>query len=104
LGNRSIFAPGFQYQFNVDGKTVSRTVIDLYFVWILAAGKNWVIFNPQPIIDHENSTTLAQVDLEWGFMIAPQAGVSGYIRPGVGIGEHRPFQWNLEFAIKFVWR
>ena len=58
-----------------------------------------MIFNPQPIIDHENSTTLAQVDLEWGFMIAPKSGIGGYIRPGVGIGEHRPFQWNLEFAI-----
>ena len=104
LGNRSIFAPGFQYHFNVNGETVSRTVIDLYFVWILGAGKNWVIFNPQPIIDHENSTTFAQVDLEWGFMIVPKSGISGYIRPGIGVGADRPFDYNLEFAIKFVWR
>jgi hypothetical protein len=37
-------------------------------------------------------------------MISPKSGVSGYIRPGVGMGEYRPFNWNLEFAIKFVWR
>jgi hypothetical protein len=104
LGNRSIFAPGFQYHFNYSGNKVSRTVIDLYFVWVLAGGKNWVIFNPQPIIDHENSTTFAQVDLEWGFMIVPKSGISGYIRPGIGVGADRPFDYNLEFAIKFVWR
>ena len=104
LGNRSIFAPGLQYHFNYSGNKVSRTVLDLYFVWILGGGKNWLIFNPQPIIDHHNSTEFAQVDLEWGFMIAPQAGIGGYIRPGIGVGADRPFDYNLEFAIKFVWR
>jgi hypothetical protein len=43
-------------------------------------------------------------DFEWGFMIAPQSGIGGYIRPGVGVGADRPFDYNLEFAIKFVWR
>jgi len=104
LGKRSIFAPGYQYQFNVDGNTVSRSIIDIYFVWILAKGKNWLIFNPQPIIDHHNNVTFAQVDVEWGFMIVPKSGISGYIRPGFGIGEHRPFNYNFEFAIKFLWR
>jgi hypothetical protein len=104
LGNRSIFAPGFQYHFSVSGKTVSRTIIDLYFVWILGKGTNWLILNPQPIIDHENGTEFAQVDLEWGFMIAPKSGISGYIRPGLGVGYDRPFDYNFEFAIKFVWR
>ncbi len=104
MGNRSIFAPGFQYHFSVDGNTVSRTVIDLYFVWILSGGWNWIIFNPQPIIDHHNGTEFAQIDFEWGFMIVPKSGISGYIRPGLGVGADRPFNYNFEFAIKFVWR
>ncbi len=104
LGKHSIFAPGYQYQFNVSGKKVSRSVFDIYFVWILAKGKNWLIFNPQPIIDHHNDIAFAQVDVEWGFMIVPKSGISGYIRPGFGIGEHRPFNYNFEVAIKFVWR
>ena len=104
LGKRSIFAPGYQYHFNVSGNKVSRSVLDLYFVWILAKGKNWFILNPQPIFDHHNDVTFAQVDLEWGFMIFPQAGMAGYIRPGFGLGEHRPFNYNLEVAIKFLWR
>ncbi len=105
IGNRSIFAPGYQYQFNVDGETVSRSVLDLYFVWILAKGKNWLVVNPQPIYDHHNDVFLGQVDVEWGFMIVPKAGISGYIRPGVGFGgDYRPFNYNLEVAIKFLWR
>jgi len=104
MGPRSIFAPGYQYQFDVSGDKVSRSIIDLYFVWILAGGKNWLIVNPQPIFDHENNTEFMQADLEWGFMIAPKSGIGGYIRPGVGVGEDRPFDYNLEFAIKFVWR
>ena len=104
LGNRSIFAPGFQYHFDVSGEKVSRTVIDLYFVWILSGGWNWIILNPQPIFDHHNSTTFAQVDFEWGFMIVPKSGIAGYIRPGIGVGADRPFDYNLEFAIKFIWR
>jgi hypothetical protein len=104
LGKGSIFAPGYQYVFNVDGDPTSRSQIDLYFVWGLAAGKNWLIINPQIVIDHENSAEFMVVDAEWGFMIAPQSGVSGYIRPGIGVGEDRPFNYNLEFAVKFVWR
>ncbi len=104
LGERSIFAPGYQYQFEVSGPNVSRSIIDLYFVWILAKGKNWLIVNPQPIFDHHNEVTFAQVDVEWGFMIVPKSGISGYIRPGFGLGEHRPFNYNFEVAIKFLWR
>jgi hypothetical protein len=104
LGKGSIFAPGYQYVFNVDGNTVSRSQIDLYFVWALAGGKNWLLLDPQIIIDHHNSAEFMVVDAEWGFMIAPQSGLSGYIRPGIGVGADRPFNYNLEFAVKFVWR
>jgi hypothetical protein len=104
LGNRSIFAPSLVYQFDVDGNPVSRTILDVYFVWVLSGGKNWIIFNPQVIFDHHNSTELGLIDFEWGFMIYPQAGLSGYIRPGLGVGPNRLYNYNLEFAIKFVWR
>jgi hypothetical protein len=104
IGKGSLFAPGYQYVFSVSGNKVSRSQIDLYFVWVLAKGKNWLLFDPQIIIDHENSVWFMTIDAEWGFMIAPASGISGYIRPGVGIGEYRPFNYNLEFAIKFVWR
>jgi hypothetical protein len=104
LGKGSIFAPGYQYVFNVNGETTNRSQIDLYFVWGLAKGKNWLIVNPQIVLDHQNSAEFMVVDAEWGFMIAPQSGISGYVRPGLGVGADRPFDYNLEFAIKFVWK
>jgi hypothetical protein len=104
LGPRSLFAPGYQYVFDVSGNTVSRSQIDLYFVWILAGGRNWLLFDPQIILDHENAREFVTVDAEWGFMIVPQSGISGYVRPGMGVGAERPFDWNLEFALKLIWR
>jgi len=104
LGKNSITAPGIQHQFSVDGRPVNRTILDLYYVKILAKGKNWLIINPQPIFDWEYETEYAQVDIEWGFMIVPKSGIAGYVRPGFGIGDHRPFNYNFEFGIKFVWR
>ena len=104
MGKASLFAPGYQYGFNVGGDTVSRSQIDLYLVWMLAQGKNWLILDPQIILDHENSKELGTVEAEWGFMIAPQQGISAYARPGIGVGADRPYDWNLEFGLKFVWR
>jgi hypothetical protein len=108
VGKRSLFAPGYQYVFDISGDdergNISRSQIDLYFVWILSGGKNWLLVDPQIILDHENNKEFATIDVEWGFMIAPKSGISGYVRPGIGIGSHRPFNWNFEFAIKFIWR
>jgi hypothetical protein len=108
VGPASLFAPGYQYVFDIgggdNGADISRSQIDLYFVWLLAKGKNWLLIDPQIIVDHENSREFATVDLEWGFMIAPKQGISGYLRPGFGVGADRPFDYNLEFAIKFIWR
>jgi len=104
LGKYSIFAPGLQHRFSVGGNKVNQTVIDIYYVKMLSKGKNWLIVNPQPIFDWENNTQFMVVDVEWGFMIVPQSGIAGYIRPGFGIGADRPFNYNFEVAIKFVWR
>jgi hypothetical protein len=79
LGPRSLFAPGYQYVFDIAGNNVSRSQIDLYFVWILAGGKNWMLFDPQITLDHENSREFVQADAEWGFMIVPQSGINGYV-------------------------
>jgi hypothetical protein len=90
LGGRSLFAPGYQYVFDIGGddnrSDISRSQIDLYFVWQVAKGKNWFILDPQIILDHENSKEAATIEAEWGFMIAPKQGISGYVRPGAGVG------------------
>jgi hypothetical protein len=105
LGPKSLFAPGYQYVFNVGGgPDVSRSQIDLYGVWMLAEGKNWLILDPQIILDHENNKEVMTVEAEWGYMMVPQSGISSYLRPGVGVGADRPYSWNVEIGLKFVWR
>jgi len=105
LGGNSLFAPGYQYVFDIagDGPDISRSQIDLYFVWLLAKGKNWLILDPQIILDHENSKEMATIEAEWGFMIAPSSGIGAYLRPGAGIGDEKPYSWNFEVGLKFVW-
>ena len=104
FGKASIFAPGYQHRFSVEGKDVNQSVLDIYYVKMLAKGKNWLIVNPQPVYDWENDTGWMTVDVEWGFMIVPKSGIAGYVRPGFGIGDSRPFNYNFEFGLKFVWR
>ena len=108
MGPGSIFVPAFQYVFDVGGdptrSDVSRTQIDLYFVWLLSGGKNWLIADPQVVFDHENDINRGLVEVEWGYMISQSAGASTYVRPGVGVGPDRPYDWNLEAGLKFIWR
>jgi hypothetical protein len=106
LGPGSLFVPGYQYVFDIagDGNKIRRSQIDIYFVWLLAQNKNWLIVDPQIIVDHENSIEVATIEVEFGYMIGPLPGASTYVRPGVGFGEGKPYSWNLEVGLKFVWR
>ena len=104
LGKYSIFAPGYQHRFNLDGAAVNQSVFDIYYVKILSKGKNWLVVNPQPIIDWENDISYMMLDVEWGFMIHKASGIAAAIRPGFGIGKNAPLSYNFEFALKFVWR
>jgi hypothetical protein len=104
LGKYSIFAPGYQHRFNLDGEKVNQSVLDIYYVKMLSKGKNWLIINPQPIYDWANKTGYMMLDFEWGFMIHKASGIAGAIRPGFGIGADAPLSYNFEFQLKFVWR
>ncbi|MDH3323802.1 MAG: hypothetical protein OEM04_12470 [Flavobacteriaceae bacterium] len=82
LGKGSLFAPGYQYLFDVDGgenNEISRSQIDLYFVWLLSKGSNWLIVDPQVVIDHQGDAYPALIELEWGYMIKRLPGASVYI-------------------------
>ncbi|WP_289053954.1 hypothetical protein [Carboxylicivirga marina] len=107
LGKGSLFAPGYQYLFDMDGgdnNKISRSQIDLYFVWLLGKGANWLIIDPQVIVDHDTDKFPALVEVEYGYMIKALPGASVYVRPGAGIGSDRPYDWNCEFGLKFIWR
>ena len=60
--------------------------------------------NPQIILDHKTEKEFATFEAEIGWMAAPSIGGSVWVRPGAGIGSDKPYSWNLETGLKFVWR
>lgn len=108
FGENSIFAPGYLYVFDVGGDadraSVEQHQFDIYFVWLLAQMRNWLIVNPQVNLDVENDLNIYVVDVEFGYMIPPLPGASIHLRPGFGVGEDRPFDWTFEFGLRFIWR
>jgi hypothetical protein len=102
----AILAPAYQYVFDIAGDddraSVSRSAIDIFFVLLAADKKHWATINPTIIIDHENEKEFAIFEVEIGqMMFGP---TSSYIRPGVGIGGDRPYEWNIEFGFKVIWK
>ena len=108
FGKNSIFAPGYLYVFDVGGDSdrdeIEQHQIDIYFVWLLAQARHWLIVNPAAVFDVENDKNFWVVDVEWGYTIPQLPGASIHLRPGFGVGEDRPFDWTFEFGIRFIWR
>jgi hypothetical protein len=107
LPGKTIFAPAVQQLIDIGGdddrRKINQTVFDFYYV--KPAKNGWWILDPTLLIDYEGDTSAAgQVELERGFVIGPQGkGVaSWYLRPGVGIGAHRAYDWNIELGYKLV--
>jgi hypothetical protein len=102
----SILAPAYQYVFDVAGDDdradISRSAFDLFFVWLASDKRHWITINPTMVIDHENEKEFAVFETEVGqMMFGP---TSSYIRPGVGIGDDKPYDWNIEFGFKVIWK
>jgi len=108
FGKNSIFAPGYLYVFDVGGDDdrapIRQHQFDIYFVWLLAQMRHWLIVNPQINLDQENDVNIYLVDVEFGYSIPQLPGASIHVRPGAGIGGDRPFDWTFEFGIRFIWR
>ena len=108
FGKNSIFAPGYLYVFDVGGDSnrdeIEQHQLDIYFVWLLAQMRHWLIINPAAVFDVENDKNFWVVDVEWGYTIPQLRGASIHLRPGFGVGEDRPFDWTFEFGIRFIWR
>ena len=63
--------------------------------------KNWIIVDPQIVIDHENDDeAFYQLEIEVGRMLS--GGMSTYVRPGFGIGDDKLMDWNIEVGLKII--
>ena len=105
-----LFAPGFQYKFSIDeddGRSeTDQFLIDLNLLVMAEDKQSWFFTDPQIVIDNENDTEFAIIDIEFGWMMTKWfenlKGHSFYIRPSVGVGGDRPTDGSIEVGYKIV--
>lgn len=101
-----LVAPGYQHQFSVyeeDGASDRNLgLIDLFILKTFNNKQQWVMLNPQGIINYETGQEWVQFDVEAGTMLKAK-GHSAYIRPSLGMGGDKPYDWSLEAGYKIIW-
>lgn len=106
---RGLFAPALQYKFSVDeddGRSeTDQFLIDLNYLLMAKDKQSWFFADPQIVIDNEENTEYAIVDLEVGWMLSKWTDLKGhsfYIRPSFGVGADRPTDGSIELGYKMV--
>jgi hypothetical protein len=109
LSPTMIFAPAYQHNLSFAGdgdrNDVNESVIDLYMVFTAEDKKSWWIIDPTLVIDWENDeNTPLTLEIEYGRNIGTLFGgaLNAYVRPGIGIGQDRPYDWNIEVGFTVV--
>jgi hypothetical protein len=103
IGGGDLVAPAYQHVFDIDGNKVNRGLIDVFYLYTFkTAFFNWVLVNPQGVIDYDNDNTSSwNIDFEGGKMLTGNQSL--YLRPGLGVGDDRLFDYDLEVGWKMVW-
>lgn len=105
-----LIAPAYQHKFSVYEErgvnNVHQGLIDLFLLKTFGNKKKWALINPQTVIGYKNDREFMLVEAEVGTMlddILSTKGHSVYMRPSVGIGHDRPYDFTLEAGYKIVW-
>ncbi len=104
-GGGVLLAPAYQYIFDVGGDEgradVSKSQFNLFYVWLDKGKKWWVVADQSAVLDHENETEFGLLKVEYGRMML--GGMSSYVKPSIGVGNHRPHDWSVEFGFKAIY-
>ncbi len=100
----SLISPAVQQVISIAGDDdradVNRTQFDLFLLKQSDDKKKYVLVDPQYIINWDNDTEFGLVEAEAGYVF--ESGVSFYARPGFGFGGDKPYDYNFEFGIKYI--
>jgi hypothetical protein len=106
LSKSMIFAPTYQHNFSVAGddarKDVHESVFDFYFVYTAEDKQSWVTVDPTLGVDWEgDQDTPFTIEVQLGRRLGTLWGgaFNAYIQPGAGIGQDRPYDWNIEIGV-----
>lgn len=104
-----IFAPTYQHNISFAGDEdrtdVNESVIDLYLAFTAADKQSWLTIDPAFVIDWESDQAFrTAIEVEYGMRVGSLWGgaLNLIVRPGVGIGQDRPFDWNIEVGFSVV--
>jgi hypothetical protein len=109
LNSNMIFAPTYQHNLSFAGddarNDVNESVFDFYFVYTADDKESWVTVDPALVIDWENNEAIPfSIEVQYGRKLGTLWGgaVNGFIQPGIGIGQDRAIDWNIEVGISII--
>ncbi len=104
-----IIAPSFVHNLSFAGDEsradVNRSDFDLYTVYKPHGQKWWITSDLTISHDFEADATPLSWEVAFGRNLATLengAALNGYIRPGVGVGNDRPYDFNIEVGLSLV--
>ena len=104
-----IIAPAYIHSFSLAGDSdradVNRGDFDFYVVYKPHAKRWWLTSDLTVSYDFEARQAPMSWEVALGFnlgKLASGGAINGYIRPGVGIGNARPYDFNMEVGVSLV--
>jgi hypothetical protein len=104
-----IIAPALIHNFSVAGKDgfpdINRTDFDLYMVYTASNKSWWVTSDLTVSVDFQNDN---KIPMSWEVQVGRTlckwngAAVNAYIKPGIGIGKDRFYDWNVEVGVSLI--
>lgn len=109
LSPEFILAPAYVHSFSFAGDSsrpdLHSGAFDLYLVW-KPSGKSWWLTADLTLgMNYEDSDqTPMSFELQCGknFGKIGPAALNGFVRPGIGIGADRPYDWSVEVGVSLI--
>jgi hypothetical protein len=109
LPGNHIFAPAYKHSISFAGRDsrsdVNNGSFDFYFVSKFDHNRQWITVDPTYLLNYQQGKySGATLRVIYGRVLGKigDAVVSGYVKPGVGIGHDRPNDWSLEAGISLI--
>jgi len=109
LSPEIIVAPAYVHSLGFAGNEraadVNAGTVDLYVVYRPQGKLWWLTADLTASINYENTNqTPMSFELSYGRKLGKLGGstVNGFLRPGIGIGEDRPYDWSIQAGISII--
>lgn len=109
LSPEVIVAPAYVHSFGFAGNSsapdINAGTVDIYLVYRPKGKSWWLTGDLTAAMNYENTDQLPMnFELQYGCKLGKMgsATVNGFLRPGIGIGDDRPYDWNLQAGISII--